>query len=142
MAGKAHQKIAGIITRKMRQKGYEIVCYDGKDGLISNVALNTPPSIKKHRPDILGFNPSDNSLCIGEAKTWSDLGSKRTRQQFLDFSSAKTRNNQMVELIIGIPKSSENELKQLLSELNINNNPNVSYVWVPDELLDTNEKEL
>lgn len=135
MASKAHQIISGLLAKKMREKGYEVVSYDGDDRLISNIVLKTPPAIKKHRPDLVGINPQTNKLCIGEAKTKFDLYSARTKEQLIDFSGIIANDTQSVELIIGIPKSAESALVNLLKRVGVHNNPNVSYIWVPDELL-------
>lgn len=142
MASKAHQKIIGIIVRKMRQKEYEIVSFDGQEKVILDINLHIPPKIIRHRPDIIGINLANNKLCIGEAKTRSDLATRRTQEQFLDFSDALSKVDTSAELIIGIPKSAESDLVQLLQKLNLLKKPNVSYVWIPDELLDGDKEDL
>jgi len=140
MAGAIHQKLLGIIARKMKLKNYEIISFDGDEKLFGDIDLAIPPDIKRHRPDILGINFLNKKLCVGEAKTKSDLSATRTKEQFLDFTEAVTKDGQKVELIIGITKSSERELIQLLKKLNLLNKPDVSYVWMPDELLEDAEK--
>ena len=142
MASKKHKKLVGLIARKMRQKGYKIISLDGNGQNISNISLNAPPFIKKHRPDLIGLNFSNNKLCIGEAKTQSDLNSMRTKEQFLDFSGIIPQGYQAIEFIIGIPKSAENKLVKLLQKLNILNKLNISYVWMPDEFLIDEEENL
>ena len=91
MASKSHQLIAGLVVRKMRIKGYEIVSFDGNESLISTISLDAPPTIKRHKPDIIGINIKDKKICIGEAKTDSDLSSRRTKEQFVERSN-KTSN--------------------------------------------------
>jgi len=136
MATKAHQLIAGVIARKMREKGYEIISFDGNEKIISKISLDLPPKIKKHRPDILGVNFHNKMICIGEAKTENDLKSKRTREEFQDFSEVLINEiDKKCELIIGIPKKAENLLRKILLDLNLLNKDNVSYVWVPEELI-------
>ena len=139
MVSEAHQLIAGLVARKMRSKGYEIVSFDGKESIIGNILLDAPQTIKRHKPDLIGIKIKDRRLCIGEAKTDSDLNSKRTKEQFIDFSHLLTKSNKICELIIGIPKSSEEKLIGILKELNLFNKPNISYIWMPDEFLEDGE---
>lgn len=141
MASKAHQLIAGLVARKMREKGYTIVSFHGNEKIISNISLSVPPTIKRHKPDLIGVDLINKKICIGEAKTKSDLNSKRTKEQFYDYSNLLTASKKHCELIIGIPKSSERKLLDILKSLDIDptTNPNISYVWMPDELLPEEE---
>jgi len=143
MASAGHQLILGLVARRMRQKGYEIVSFDGSEALIGTTHFKVPPIIRRHRPDAIGVNLQNRRICIGEAKTSKDLHSSRTKEQFADYSSLFIRNNeQLCELVIGIPRSSESKLKQMLETLGIANNPNVSYVWMPDEFLRENDHDI
>lgn len=136
MASRNHQIILGLIARKIRLKGYEIVSFDGDESLISDLLLKSPFPIKKHRPDLIAVNVQENKICIGEAKTSSDLISVRTKRQFTDFASIDESNSLIkCELIIGIPQSAEKKLKKLLTSLNLINKSNVTYIWMPDNLL-------
>lgn len=119
----------------MREKGYTIVSFDGNESLISSISLNVPPTLKRHRPDLIGVNLERKKICIGEAKTPNDLHSKRTKEQFADFSNLLINESDKCELIIGILKESENLLKKILYEIGLLNQDNVSYVWVPEVLL-------
>lgn len=139
MASTDHQLILGLVVRKMREKGYEIISFDGNEKIISDISLKVPFTIRKHAPDVIGVNIRNKKICIGEAKTLTDLDSKRTKEQFRDYSSLYAKDSkEECELIIGIPKSAENKLLKLLDSLHINSNPNVSYVWMPDEFLPKN----
>lgn len=141
MASTGHQLILGLVARRMRQKGYEIVSFDGNEALIGDIHLKVPPAIRRHRPDAIGVNLQNGRICIGEAKTTTDLHSSRTKEQFTDYSSLLVNNTeQLCELVIGIPRSSELKLIQLLKTLGIDKNPNVSYVWMPDEFIQENDK--
>lgn len=142
MASKIHQKISGLIIRKMRQKRYEIVSFDGREKIVEDINLRIPPTVVRHRPDIIGINLANGKLCIGEAKTAADLATIRTQEQFLDFSKVITKEGDSVELIIGIPQSGEADLIALLKKLNLSSKPNVSYVWIPDNLLDEEKDDL
>ena len=132
---RSHQLILGLIVRKMREKGYLVVSFEGNESLIGDLSLDATKKINRHKPDLIGINLRDKRICIGEAKTSSDLSSKRTKEQFLDFSCLITKSQKLCELIIGIPKSSEKELLELLNKLELSNKLNVSYIWMPDNLL-------
>ena len=136
MPSKMHQMLIGLIGRKMREKGFDIIAFDGKEYLFDGKVLEMPPKIKRHRPDLLGYNFISEEICIGEAKTKNDLYSKRTQEQLIDYSSITTKSsNRPIEIIIGIPQSAEIELIQLLKKLNLYKNSNVSYIWLPEELV-------
>ena len=136
-----HQMLVGLIGRKMREKGYEIVAFDGNEYKFDGQVLPLPPSIGRHRPDIIGYRFESRSVCIGEAKTGRDLRSDRTKTQLIDFSQARTlTNNEPVEIIIGIPQSYVKDLISLLDMLGITNKQTISYVYIPEELVDGTEK--
>jgi hypothetical protein len=137
MPTKLHQMIVGLIGRKMREKGYDIVAFDGNEYLFDGQKINIPPSIKRHRPDIVGFKFETKEICIGEAKTSKDLFSKRTKEQLLDYSNIKgLSTDKHIEIILGIPKSAEGDLIRLLGELNLFEKDFISYIWLPEELVD------
>ena len=137
MPTKLHQMIVGLIGRKMREKGYDIVAFDGNEYLFDGQKINIPPSIKRHRPDIVGFKFETKKICVGEAKTSKDLFSKRTKEQLLDYSNIKgLSTGKHIEIILGIPKSAEGDLLRLLSELNLFERDFISYIWLPEELVD------
>lgn len=137
MTTKLHQMIVGLIGRKMREKGYEIVSFDGNEYLFDGQKLKIPPQIKRHRPDIIGFKFQTREICVGEAKTSEDLFSRRTKEQLLDYSETKSLSiGKPIEIIIGIPKSSEDDLIKLLKELSLLGKDYISYIWLPEELVD------
>jgi hypothetical protein len=142
MASKAHQMITGLIVRRMRDKGYEIVCFDGDETIVTNVSLELPPAIYRHRPDAIGVNLKNGKICIGEAKTRADMDSKRTKEQISDFAKLIIDFKDQYELVIGIQKASEHKLTNLLGRLGLENNENISYVWIPEELLPNEEDQL
>lgn len=141
MTSRAHQLIIGLIARKMRAKGYEIVSFDGNESLITDISMDAPLTLKRHRPDIIGIDIKNKKICIGEAKTDSDLASKRTKEQFIDYSNLSTKLGNLCELIIGIPQSSESKLKEILLDLGLVEKSNISFIWMPDEFLSGNEDE-
>jgi len=137
MPTKLHQMLVGLIGRKMREKGYNIVAFHGNEYLFDGHRLNIPPLIKRHKPDIVGFKFETKEVCIGEAKTHKDLFTKRTREQLLDYSSIKSfSKDKNIEIILGIPKSAEGDCVELLKSLNLFGKDFISYVWLPEELVE------
>lgn len=136
MPSRLHQMIIGLIGRKMREKGYTIVAFDGNDYLFDGQKLNIPPLVKRHRPDIIGLKFETREVCVGEAKTREDLFSQRTKEQLLDYASTKgVFTGKNAEIIIGIPKSAEKDLIKLLKELKLFGKDFISYIWLPEELV-------
>jgi len=141
MPTKLHQMIVGLIGRKIHEKGYTIVAFDGKEYMFDGQILNVPIQIKRHRPDIVGLKFETKEVCVGEAKTREDLFSKRTKEQLLDYSTTRGMSKgKHIEIIIGIPKSAEEDLKKLLHRLNLFEKDFISYIWLPEELVDNGRK--
>ena len=135
MASRAHDFIVQMIGMAMIKKGYTIVSSDGDTSKVSDLIFKPTPTLKRHKPDIIGLDKKTGRICIGEAKTDSDLSSERTKSQFEDFSTIITRSNEEVELIIGIPLSSEVRLIKLLKQLNLDNKQNIQILKIPNEML-------
>lgn len=137
MASRTHQLILGLVARSVRERGYLVVSFDGDEKIIDSISLKTPPVVLRHRPDLIGMNPENGRLCIGEAKTVNDIQSERTKEQFQDYSNLQIGEDKLpCELIIGIPMSGENILIEVLTKLGILEYPNVAHICVPDELLE------
>ena len=134
MASKIHQFILSLIVRKMKLDVYEIIAYDGDYSKIENMALKIPFKIMRHRPDIIGISLDKSKICIGEVKTNSDLRSGRTKEEFVDFASIGDAVGKSIKLIIGAPKSSNHLLFKIITELKLQNNNNIEYIIVPEEL--------
>ncbi len=129
--------LVDLIARKMRDDGYLPVAYDGRNLVLEGQIIHIPPRVGRHRPDVIGINPSTRSLCIGEAKTSEDLRSKRTQEQLLDYSKIIGRSSgQIADLIIGVTKDAEASLTKILAELGLSNSLNVKYIVLPEELVD------
>lgn len=129
--------LVGLIGRKMREKGYVIVAFDGNEYLFDGQKLNLPLQIKRHRPDIIGIRFETKEICIGEAKSQNDLFSTRTSEQLQDYSATKGfSSDRPVEIILGIPESAKSDLMKLLKKLGLSNKTFISYVWLPEELVD------
>jgi len=128
--------LVGLIGRKMREEGYNIVAFDGNEYLFDGQKLKVPVTIKKHRPDLIGFRFETKEVCIGEAKTERDLYSERTREQLLDYSnSIGISSGENIRIVLGIPKSAEEVLLNLLHKLNLFEKDFITYVWLPEELV-------
>ena len=141
MPTRSHQMIVGLIGRKMREKGYTIVAFDGNEYLFDGQKLNIPITIKRHRPDIVGLKFDTREICVGEAKTRGDLFSKRTKEQLLDYSTTKSfSSGKNIEIIVGIHKSAEEELITILKRLSLYGKDSISYIWLPEELVDNGRK--
>jgi hypothetical protein len=52
------------------------------------------------------------------------------------FSTTGLSTGKHIEIILGIPKSAEEELIKLLRESNLLGKDFISYIWLPEELID------
>ena len=143
MATRIHKMLVDLIARKMKMKGYTVVAIEGNLLKLSkNERMPIPLKIKRHRPDIIGINLSTRRLCIGEAKTATDLFSKRTIDQFNDFSGIIGKNSgEKAELILGVPQRSLETLSDLLRKINLPRD-DISIVFLPEELVEDEHKEV
>jgi len=58
------------------------------------------------------------------------------QEQLLDYSTTKgLTTGKNIEIIIGIPKSAEILLIKLLKELKLLGKDFISYIWLPEELV-------
>jgi hypothetical protein len=130
MATKAHDIIAALIVRSMRNQGYEPVSADVREILFGDHTLPTSRVIGIHKPDLIGYRKADNQVCIGEAKTKSDILSLRTKEEIKDFSLCSG-----IVLFIGIPSDGLSHLDRVLISLGVQNNSNIQKIVVPKELL-------
>lgn len=129
MASKAHQFIMDLIARKMNEEDYEIVSFEGKN--FENLKYKLPPTISRHRPDLVGYNKG--GLILGEAKTKNDL-SRRTREQITDFVELTKNESISCSVIFGFPLSILTEIKDILKNLNYQEDK-IYLLSVPDSLL-------
>jgi hypothetical protein len=119
-ASKEHDLIVALVARSIRQHGFDLIALESSLDWLFGKGFKLPPAIVLHRPDILGVRRTPPFLCIGEAKTCSDLRSKRTRRQLLDFSQTRVGDTEeFCQVIIGIPQDCEMTLNKLLAELGI-----------------------
>ncbi|MBS3910066.1 MAG: hypothetical protein KGZ93_10685 [Actinobacteria bacterium] len=133
MASQKHQFIVGLVIKKIRQAGYEITAVDGKyPGLLGD-KLPTPPTVLRHRPDVVGINEA-GQVCIGEAKTEEDAFSKRTIEQIDDFSMLEL-NGFLCELTIGVPADIKTAFVSLLRSYGFISRKNINVFYVPSEII-------
>lgn len=133
MASNRHQFIVGLLVKRMREDGIVIHALDGKyPGLFGN-SMPLPPRIINHRPDIVGSSVN-GQICIGEAKTESDISNSRTYEQLQDFLVMEL-NGLICKVYLGIPKSSEVVFTKTLSRLGLSTCNNLVLLLVPDIII-------
>ena len=54
MATKKHQFILGLVIKKMKEEGFDVINVDGNYPGLFGEKLSLPPTILHHRPDALG----------------------------------------------------------------------------------------
>jgi len=133
MAGNRHQFILGLVIKKMREGGATISAVDGAYAGLFGEKIPLPPTILRHRPDAVGVK-QDGRICIGEAKTESDIANNRIYEQLHDFATIEL-NGKICEVIVGIPKSSEDVFNRSLKRVGLQGNDNIHVLCVPDELI-------
>jgi D-alanyl-D-alanine carboxypeptidase len=133
MATKRHQFILGLLVKKMREIGCKITAIDGDYPGMFGEDLPTPPTILRHRPDIIAVKV-DGQICIGEAKTEDDIDTQRTLEQLQDFGNLKL-NGKLCEVFIGIPKSSKLRFQKILTSVNLDSARNIHPFFIPDDII-------
>ena len=117
----------------MREDGATICSIDGGYPGLFGEEIPLPPTILRHRPDAMGTK-KNGQIYIGEAKTENDILNDRTYEQLQDFATIKL-NKKNCEVIIGIPKSSQNTFDKSLKKLGLNGFRNIHVLYIPDELI-------
>ncbi len=134
-ASKEHDLIVAMVARYIQQRGYELVAFDCSLDWLFGDSFRLPPSIIVHRPDVLGVRDQTPFVCIGEAKTRSDIRSTRTRQQLKDFVQASAgKTAAACEVVVGIPRDCGTILNKLISSLGIAPD-RITVIAVPRPLL-------
>ena len=133
MAGMRHQFIMGLVIRNMREFGCRIKFVDGKYIVHYGEQIRIPPKVLRHRPDILGLTDS-GQICIGEAKTESDINSLRTKEQISDFTRLEL-NGMPCEVFIGVPSMVRERFNNTLLVLGLANYPHLHILYVPEEII-------
>ncbi len=117
----------------MREEGATISSVDGSYPGLFGETIPLPPTILRHRPDAVGVK-EDGQIYIGEAKTESDITNNRLYEQLQDFASIEL-NGKKCEVIVGIPKSSEDVFNRSLKRIGLHSYNNIHVLYVPDELI-------
>jgi hypothetical protein len=133
VAGERHQFILGLVVKKMREEGAVIHNIDGDYPGLFGEKIPLPPQVLRHRPDAIGIK-SNGQLCIGEAKTESDILSLRTYEQLQDFTSIEL-NGIKCDVFIGIPQSSESNFRRRLEKTGLKECDNLHVLYIPDEII-------
>jgi len=128
-----HQFILGLIVRKMREEGIKIYNIDGVYPAMFGENLSIPPRILRHRPDLIGIR-ENGQICIGEAKTTSDIANKRTYEQLQDYTSVEL-NGIKCDIFIGIPRSAKSIFCKQVEKLGLLECKNLHILYVPDEII-------
>jgi len=130
--------LCDLIARKMREEGYVPVAFDGRRFVVGDEEIHVPPRIGRHRPDVLGYDPCAKALCIGEAKTGNDLSSARSREQLMDYANiVGASSGERIRLIIGVTSGMQDALRSALEELGLQDRESISYIVLPEELVDS-----
>jgi hypothetical protein len=127
--GSVHRFLVRELIVVAQRLGYSVLGADAKYYLLGGKTCPIPPTILRHQPDIIGAGSLAPHLLIGEAKTPSDLQSKRTREQLRDFTAVAD-----AVVLIAIPESAEGTLSRLLGDLGIGPSDRVRCIPVPEAL--------
>lgn len=133
MASDKHQFILGLVIKKMREEGVIIYGVDGDYPGLFGEKIELPPQILRHRPDAIGIK-ENRQVCIGEAKTETDITNDRTYEQLQDFTSIEL-NGKQCEVFIGIPKSSECIFNKSLERIGLKDCSSIHVLYIPDEII-------
>ena len=138
MASRGHDFILEMVQMKMKQLGYKLVASDGH---YRDIKFPIPPTILNHRPDALGYDPNRNSVCIGEAKYYGDLGSMRSHTQIKDFINLTKDRGRDIRVIFGLPISEEKKFLKILRIHDLELNDKILLIKVPDRLIPKRGRE-
>ena len=135
-ASQTHDLIVALITRRFVDLGYKIAAIESSFDWLFGAGFQLPPAIVRHRPDVLGVRPKPPLIAIGDAKTPSDLSTRRTAEQLHDYASARTtcEDDDRCYVVIGVPKSCARRLKHIIGRIHPPAR-NVEILEIPDNLL-------
>lgn len=117
----------------MREEGATIYSVDGCYPGLFGEKTPLPPQILRHRPDAIGIK-DNGQMCIGEAKTESDVANIRTYEQLQDFATIDL-NGSKCEVFVGVPQSSEEAFKRSLEKAGLKGYKNIHMLYIPDEII-------
>lgn len=125
--------LVSLIARKMQDDGFYIISFDDDNSLYNEYNFPRPPTILRHRPDIIGRNHL-GKFAIGEAKSRNDVSGKRIKEQMYDFSTLLNIDGTNMPLYFGIPESRGETVDKIIKSLEINMS-NIIIIKIPDVLL-------
>ena len=131
-----HDTIVAYIAGKMQNLGFTIKYMEGDHSSVVTTKPELPLAISTHRPDVFGIENS-GIICIGEAKMPSDLNSKRTKTQMIEFINL-IRTNPANLLILGVPQGGKSQLIRLLNSLGIIIDDQIDIMEIPIQFLPIN----
>ena len=138
MASKGHDFILEMVQRKMREMQYNLV---SSDSHYRDLKFEMPPTILNHRPDAIGYNSADDSVCIGEAKYYGDLSSKRSHTQIRDFNNISNDKKRNIKVVFGIPFSEGEHFFKILVKNDLKLNDKTILLKIPDRLIPRKEDD-
>ncbi len=119
-ASQEHDLIVALITRYIRQQGFEIVALETSLSWLFGDSFHLPLTVVHHRPDVLGVRAEPPYISLGEAKICSDLKSQRTARQLKDFSELEIGDaGTHCQVTVGVPQDCELPLRRLIGSLRI-----------------------
>lgn len=134
-ASPEHDLIVALITRYIRQQGFQIVALESSLSWLFGASFQLPLAIVHHRPDVIGVRSEPPYVALGEAKTCGDLKSQRTARQLTDFSTVAIDDAGTVcKVVVGVPKECEAVLQRLIRSLGISDN-RITVLPVPRAIL-------
>src|SRR5258706_14394596 len=134
-ASQEHDLIVALITRYIRQQGFEIVALESSLSWLLGDSFHLPLTVVHHRPDVIGVRAEPPYISIGEAKTCGDLNSQRTGRQLIDFSNLEIdASGNLCQVTVGVPNDCEPLLRRLMSSLRIPDN-RITVLPIPRSLL-------
>jgi hypothetical protein len=132
-----HQWLLLWIARKLTHDGYVVGRFEGPaphGGLWNRLEL--PFDFQGRRPDAWAIHMTSGQIAIGEAKSASDLLSRRTLRQLRLFGRAVQRGTEIrCPLYIAVPQSSTRALDVALTRTGLIGRPHVHRLHIPDVLL-------
>lgn len=134
-ASQEHDLIVALITRYIQQRGFKIIALESSLGWLFGDSFHLPSAVVHHRPDVVGVRVDPPYISLGEAKTCSDIKSRRTARQLIDFSNVEIDNiGTLCQVTVGVPQDCELLLRRLMSSLEIPDN-RITVLPIPRSIL-------
>ncbi len=139
-ASQEHDLIVALITRYIRQQGFEIVALESSLSWLFGDSFHLPLTIVHHRPDVVGVRAKPPYISLGEAKTCGDIKSQRTARQLVDFTKVEVDGEgTLCQVTVGVPQDCELLLRRLMKSLKIPDN-RIAVLPMPRSLINNRGK--